>query len=301
MAGTFGLTAEGYNLKRTTDFIAQLEADFATVFPGANTAPESNLGQIIGVLASFLAERDEQTHASYTNMQLGTAEGVNLDQLGSLVGLPRAFDTTTNANETDASYRARLLAISLANATPDNATSNLCRTLKAIAGVEYVAINTGVGSYEVVILGGDDSLIAESIYAFHPTGATMTGNTEYDVTSDCGFCQRVSFTRPTAVDVCIRLEIAPVPGCDCDSSSVSPFETAIFNHLTDSGAACNSVIGATLQEGHFYTPLLTVGEVTVTNFEFSRDGGATYAPGPLVLANEEYAVYSRDCTEVTFQ
>ena len=281
MAGTFGLTPQGYNQKRTSDFVAQLEADFATVFPGANVAPESNFGQIIGLFASALAEREEQNHALYSSMQLTTAEGVNLDQLGSLVGLPRGFDTATGTDESDANYRTRLQAISIANGTPGNATSNLCVALKAISGVEYVAVNTGVGTYEVVVLGGDDALIASTIFDYHPTGATMTGNTQYDVSSDCGFCQRVSFTRPTAVDVCIRLEIAPVEGCDCDSTSVGPFETAIFDHLTNGGTACNSVIGATLQAGRLYTPLLTVAEVEITNLEFSRDGGATYAPGPL--------------------
>lgn len=296
MSGTnFGLDALGYTLKRQPDFQDQLEQDFQAAIPGANVAAQTVFGQIIGILSAVLAERDEQNFAVHNAMQLTTAEGTSLDNLGLLMGLTRATD------ETDSQYRTRLLSVSLVNSTPENATSNLCVALQAITGVEYVSVNTGVGSYEVVVLGGDDATIAETIYAYHPTGATVTGNTEYDVTSGCGFCQRIAFTRPTAVDVAIRLQITPLPDpCDCDVSSVTPFATAVFNQLTESGSKCNSPVGVSLHEEQFYASLLGVGQVRITNAEFSRDGGTTYAPGPLVLASDEYAVYDQANIEVTF-
>lgn len=294
--GTFGLGTLGYNLKRTPDFQAQLESDIQAAFPGANVSAQSVFGQLIGVLSAVLAEREEQNFLMYNNLQLATAEGVSLDNLGLIMGLAR------NTDESDADYRNRLLSISLLNGTPENSTSNLCVALQAISGVQYVSVNTGVGSYEVVILGGDDQTIAETIYAYHPTGTTITGNTSFNVTSGCGFCQQISFTRPTEVPVCIRLEVTPLPDpCDCDTSSVTPFADAVFNQLTDSGEKCNSPLGVSLHAEQFYAALLSVGQVRITDAQFSRDGGMTYAAGPLVLAADEYASYDAACIEVSFQ
>lgn len=290
----FGLGPDGYNVRRTPDIVAALESDIQAAFPGANVSPEATFGQLIGIFAAVAAQVEEQSFSVYNSKRLTTAEGVALDNLGMLMGFARGVD------ETDSDYRTRLMSVSLRNATPNNATSNLCNALRAIAGVEYVDVQTGVGTYTVVVLGGDDATIAETIFNYHPTGSTMTGNTEFDVTSECGFCQRVSFSRPTAVNVCVRIEIDPLPNCDCDVSSVTPYEDAIFEDLDTSSDSCAKRIAATLYEGTFYGPLSTVGRVQITNAEFSRDGGATYAPGPLALASDEYAVYSRDCVEVTF-
>lgn len=295
--GNFGLSSLGYNLKRVPDFTADLQADIGAAFPGANVADQSVFGQLIGIFSAALAEREEQNFAIYNNSRITTAEGVALDNLGLLSGIAR------NAGETDASYRARLLAVSLINSTPQNSTSQLCQALQGIEGVEYLSVNvdTVAGGYEVVILGGDDAAIAETIFAYHPAGANIIGTTEYDIESGCGFCQRVAFTRPTPVDVCVRLVIDPLPEpCQCDVTSVSPFEQAVFDQLTASGTACNSALGVSIYSEQFYAALLAVGQVRIVTAEFSTDGGTTYAAGPLSLTSSQYAVYTRTCIDVTF-
>ena len=84
------LTAGGIEPTDLTAYIARLEAALATAF-GAdlNTAPETPQGQLAGVLAMVLAEGDELAVYVAAGLDLHLALGRQLDDYGTLFGLPR--------------------------------------------------------------------------------------------------------------------------------------------------------------------------------------------------------------------
>jgi uncharacterized phage protein gp47/JayE len=297
MAGPYGLTPLGYNLQRLPEFRTALEADVTAAFPGANVAVQSTFGQFIGILAAALAEREEQNWKVWQAFQIGTAEGQGLDNIGQIMGRLRAID------ETDTAYRTRLLSVGLVNATPQNGASAMCSALQALLGVSMVTVrqDTVNCGYEVIILGGEDEDIAQTIYAYHPVGVNTFGMDEFRVESGCGFCQTIRFTRPQPVNVCLRMQIALLPGpCDCDVTNTAAFVDSVFQSVTTTGDKCALALGATFHAESFYAALLKVGSVSIVSAEFSTDGETTWGPGPLVLADTDYPVWNRACISITF-
>ena len=79
--GPFGLTPTGYNLQRIPDLRSRLEIALEQAIPGANVAAQSVFGQLFGIFAAALAEREEQNFKVFQAFQLQTAEGQALDNL----------------------------------------------------------------------------------------------------------------------------------------------------------------------------------------------------------------------------
>ena len=296
-SANWGVNANGFTLPRQPDIQVALETDIAAAIPGINFAPQTVAGQFIGVFAAALAEHWEQQFLIHTNNDPMQAEGAALDRLGVIAGFTR------DTGETDETYRARITTAAILNATPQNAGARLCSALKAISGVTIANVieDQANAGYEVVVLGGDDTTIAETIFAHHPTGMNIIGTTETQIASSCGFCQTIRYTRPTAVPVCFRLEIRLLPdNCNCDTTDTATFEDAIFQAFNATTVACESNLGRTYYAENFYEPLLTVQPVQISTFSYSLDGGTTYQTGPFTLGAAEYPTFDRNCIDVAF-
>ncbi len=96
------VTAQGIEPTTLQGYIDVLEAAFRSALgQDIDLAPETPAGQLVGTLSLTLTEADEALVAVGNGMSRSRALGVQLDDLGSLLGIPRL------EGETDDEYRAR--------------------------------------------------------------------------------------------------------------------------------------------------------------------------------------------------
>ena len=93
-----GLTATGFVRKTLQELRADLNASFMTVFGDVDTSDDSVLGQISGVLARPLSDLWELMELIYYSQAPASADGVQLDNVASLLGVVRLGETATRVN-----------------------------------------------------------------------------------------------------------------------------------------------------------------------------------------------------------
>lgn len=86
----FGIQPEGFNLKTLSDIILEMDDEFKSVY-GENTtvAPESPLGQIIGILSISISELWEVGQLSFDSYNPSSSQGAALSNLVQLNGIVR--------------------------------------------------------------------------------------------------------------------------------------------------------------------------------------------------------------------
>lgn len=90
---SFGLTSEGFILKRLQDIKLELEDDFRELFGEIDVNPDGPFGQIIGVMSRHLAEIWEQAEKIYYGMYPASAVGLSLDGVAQMTGVVRLSST----------------------------------------------------------------------------------------------------------------------------------------------------------------------------------------------------------------
>lgn len=94
----YGVTPQGFVTKRLADIKAELESDMRSAFgSGIDLTEESPLGQIVGIYSEREAAIWELAESVYLSGYPDTAEGVSLDNVGSITGLERATKTFSKA------------------------------------------------------------------------------------------------------------------------------------------------------------------------------------------------------------
>jgi len=89
MANEYGLTKYGF-IKKTADQIRlDYQRNLKAAFPGIDTSPDSVGGQLIGIFDKDTIEFWEILEAVYKSFYLNSAEGISLDDVGKIVGIPR--------------------------------------------------------------------------------------------------------------------------------------------------------------------------------------------------------------------
>ncbi len=89
---TWGLTSTGFNAKRSADIREEMVEDIRDSTEwgeDAQTGADKALGQLVDPPADRVGEVWEQQQAVYDAWDLDAAEGVQLDNLGKIVGVPR--------------------------------------------------------------------------------------------------------------------------------------------------------------------------------------------------------------------
>lgn len=199
--------------------------------------------------------------------------------------------------ETDAALRLRRLEIAIGKATIDS----IRRSVSNLEGVTSVRVfeNTtevidGDGlpphSFEVVVLGGDNQEIADTIFDGKPAGIETSGTeTETSIDSQ-GDPHTIKFSRPTLKPVFVDIEVTTDPSLypiDGDAQ----IKTAVAEFI-DSMDIGEDVVYVTL-----FDPVLDIsGVVDVTVLETG------FAPAPsgvinLPISNRELA--TGDSADVT--
>lgn len=94
---SFGLTENGFVIKRLNDIKTELESAFRTTFGEIQTGPDSVFGQIIGILSSREADWWERLQEVYDSKNPKAASGVALDEAVALTGTIRQGAQPANA------------------------------------------------------------------------------------------------------------------------------------------------------------------------------------------------------------
>lgn len=89
------LTAQGFTRARLNEIKADYDQRFIDALGPVNTAPDSVVGQMIGIFSAALDDAYEALQATYDAMYPSTAEGVSLDGAVSFVGLERLAASPT--------------------------------------------------------------------------------------------------------------------------------------------------------------------------------------------------------------
>ncbi len=91
----FGLTDDGFVIKRLPDIVAELEQAFRDEFGEIDVSASSVFGQVIGVTAKPIADLWELMGIIYLSQSPTSAEGVQLDNVAQYTGITRLGATAT--------------------------------------------------------------------------------------------------------------------------------------------------------------------------------------------------------------
>ena len=91
----FGLSSDGFLIKRQSDIITDLNNNVKSIWPQANVDPEAKLGQLIGVISKPFTDLWELAELVYLSQWPSSSEGVSLDYVLEYNGLTRLESTQT--------------------------------------------------------------------------------------------------------------------------------------------------------------------------------------------------------------
>lgn len=118
--------------------------------------------------------------------------------------------------ETDSEFRPRIAAGPIGDCTGTVETIQ-ASLIENVLGVTYASVieNTDeaptdsagrpMGSYEVVVLGGQDQDVAQDVWRTKPAGVQIVGNQMEVITDGSGVLRDVHFTRPDSVPFAVRV------------------------------------------------------------------------------------------------
>ena len=292
----YGFGASGFVRKPFTNILNELWADAQSNDSNLVRDDKSPQGQIISLMANATDEMWQLFQGLTSNCDISQAEGCQLDKLAQLTGQARFPD------ETDTAFRQRILGVSVGGGTVLN---SLYSAVYGIDGVTCVKINvndTGATvnglpphSYEVVVLGGDDAEIAETIWSQHPAGITLFGNTTFDVATQLD-CQTVSFTRPVEVPICLEVELKAISDdCGCSESDIQAIKDALVAVFDADCPKCRFGIGNDVVLNSLFEPFYSQFSGFIVQSLLIN--GAT---DDVVIAHDEIPVLDCDCTSIVF-
>ena len=96
MNQNFGVTPEGFVIKRLQDVKSSLEARFISEFSDINLDAASVAGQMVGIFSKVLEDEWENSQDVYLSQYPNSANGISLDNVVMLNGLTRLAATRTN-------------------------------------------------------------------------------------------------------------------------------------------------------------------------------------------------------------
>lgn len=192
------------------------------------------------------------------------------------------WDSVTNVNpasigknrETD--QQLRLRRRDSVNKGNRNMTEALWAALSDLDGVVDVAVienntnvNNNIGmpphSIQAVVKGGDDKQIARTIWTSKTGGTEVVGSTVASITDLTGSMQDIKFTRPSIVEVKVKVNITPRAGWS--HKTAIQIRNAIFEFINSENR-----IGESLVPGTLFTPLMMIGGFSINKIFLARKG-----------------------------
>lgn len=289
---TFGVTPTGFVLKTQEEIYNSIFSGWAAIYgPGFGVPEGSKEDQLINLITDAISEVWEIGHDTYVSFDASQAEGVRLDQIGQWNGAG-----TRDPGDDDTTYRAIVLA---PNDKASNLTEDIIGKVENLPGTTIVyllenrtsavdANNLPPHSYTVVVVGGTDNDIIDTIWRSGPTGIAPFGNTQGTVADAYGFCRNVGFTRPTFEDVLVEVDVTLFgPTNSCNASSSTSIEKAVYDYLTQN----NIGRGETVYLSQVIAGAGTIGGVSVEEVRLSFKPGVPIA-NDLILTFDQIVAWN---------
>lgn len=230
----YGVGPSGFDLKRLTDILAEIQAaNIATFGPGVIQTDQSPLGQMNGLHADLAASVWELALSVYQSLDPDQAEGARLDQIAKLRLLTRA------SGEGDIEFRQAITNAGRARID----MSDLSQALSALAGVSWVQTYVNADDttdadgippqhVAVAILGGDDDEIAQTVRAYVVPGIGTHGNRILQTTIE-GFCRSIRIVRPDEIEITLEVDVvAEADRAGCPPPSALAIAAGLAQSLT---------------------------------------------------------------------
>lgn len=207
--------------------------------------------------------------------------------------------TVGKIRETDQQLRARRRgSVSKGNR---NMTEALWAKLSDLSGVIDVSVLENATQNEdsrglpphsihVVIAGGDDSQIAETIWLSKTGGTVVAGTESYTVIDEVGGEQVMKFSRPIDASINIEVFITPLSGYSFSTESL--IKNVLVSYLQETISVGGSIINSAL-----YSPLNEIGGFAIDRIELAK-GNEPLAEKSIYLDFNERLVISTTDIEV---
>jgi uncharacterized phage protein gp47/JayE len=281
--GTTSVDGNELTLLASTDFSFDITGDlsidaissvgdFTADTAGAYTIAANTLTEIVTPVSGW----DE-----VNNINAGLT-GTN-QETDSELRIRREF-SVNNGFGTDDSIRESILD-NVDGITACTVTSNRTNTTDSESRPAH--------SFEAVVVGGDDTEIAEEILRVQSAGIGSYGNTTENVTDSQGYTQIIKFSRPVSQYIWVRIyrdyydeEAYPDDGDDLIKESIVDWSLDLDNIN----------IGVDVIRQKLSTPIYEIagiGDITIEIDATATPGGSpSYASSNIVISAREIAVFA---------
>lgn len=178
MTSQFGLTPQGFKIKRLPDIHAENQNLLLAAFGEINLDPQSIFGQLIGVISKVEADIWENMQDVYFSQYPNSAEGISLDNVVQLNAITRLAAQQTNVTAVCSGLEGTLINQGALARIPDTGAVFFCQTDTFITRSRAASANVQVGlaaaqSYTAII---NNQAITYSLPIITFTGSFVTGN-----------------------------------------------------------------------------------------------------------------------------
>lgn len=210
--------------------------------------------------------------------------------------------------ETDTELRARHATgvRATGSATVEAIRSRMLQDVDAVTSIKIYENRTSITSadgipphaFEAVIVGGNDSAVANELWLTKPAGIETHGNTSINVTDGGGDLQVVSFSRPVDKYIWVNVNIDSLnPEESLPISAVQNIKQSIVDYASLNIGISDDVILQRLK-GPIYSNVDGIGDMTITaGLTDTIDGTPTYLTSNISVGKAENAVF--DITRVS--
>ncbi len=178
MTSQFGLTPQGFKIKRLPDIHAENQNLLLAAFGEINLDPQSIFGQLIGVLSKVEADIWENMQDVYFSQYPNSAEGISLDNVVQLNAITRLAAQQTNVTAVCSGLEGTLINQGALARIPDTGAVFFCQADSFIsrsnaASASILVAATAPQSYTAII---NNQTLTYSLPIITFTGIFVTGN-----------------------------------------------------------------------------------------------------------------------------
>lgn len=258
----------------------------------------------IPAVGSITVQAESQEYGSF-NEQIGTVVNIITPVYGWRSVTNNSVSVPGNVIESDASYRARMIASSFLPST--TVLEGLQSGLSQLSGVTRVKVyenddaltdDNGIPGHSicVVIEGGLDSNIADIIYGRKTPGVSTYGDEDYTITTFYGNTNVLHWFRPVVTTCYLNIAIKALPGYN--SSVEDDIKNALVTYI-------NSLdIGTPVYVSSLWGQIVSVMQnsttpsFSVTSVQTSTDG-TTYTSNDITIPFNGVATISTSNIQIT--
>ena len=178
MTSPFGLTPQGFKIKRLPDIHAENQNLLLAAFGEINLDPQSIFGQLIGVISKVQADLWENLQDVYFSQYPNSAEGISLDNVVQLNAIQRLAAKQTKVTAVCTGLEGTLINQGALARIPDTGSVFFCQSNSFITRSNASSTIVLVGSaapqaYTTII---NNLAITYSLPVITFTGSFVTGN-----------------------------------------------------------------------------------------------------------------------------